>query len=205
MSLDFNTETLINLIAKLPGLCPRSARKIAIHLIRQKDAITTPLVKSLDEIIREVSTCKVCGNIGRKAKLNNEECPLGNKICIDPKRDKTIVCVVEDIEDFWAIEKSNFYKGLYHILGGVISAVDGIRPEHLNIEALLNRIKKGNIKEVILALGATVEGQTTSHSIVESLSELNVEITQLARGIPVGGELHYLDDGTLAAAFKDRR
>ena len=110
MSLDFNTETLINLIAKLPGLGPRSARKIAIHLIRQKDAITTPLVKSLDEIIREVSTCKVCGNIGRKAKLNNEECPLGNKICIDPKRDKTIVCVVEDIEDFWAIEKSNFYK-----------------------------------------------------------------------------------------------
>ena len=205
MSLDFNTETLTNLIAKLPGLGPRSARKIAIHLIRQKDSITVPLVKSLDEVIREVSTCKVCGNIGRKTKNNSKECPLGNKICIDPKRDNTTVCVVEDIEDFWAIEKSNFYKGLYHILGGVISAADGIRPEHLNIDSLLHRIKIGSIKEVILALGATVDGQTTSHSIADSLSGLNVEITQLARGIPMGGELHYLDDGTLAAAFKARR
>jgi len=205
MSLDINTETLINLIARLPGLGPRSARKIAIHLIRKKDTITMPLVESLGEIIREVSTCKVCGNIGRKTKDNSKECPLGDKICTDPKRDKTTVCVVEDIEDFWAIEKSNFYKGLYHILGGVISTVDGIRPEHLNIDALLNRIKQGKIKEVILALGATVDGQTTSHSIVDSLSGLNVKITQLARGIPMGGELHYLDDGTLAAAFKDRR
>ena len=188
-------ERLIQLLAKLPGLGPRSARRAALHLIKRREALLEPLAASLAEAAQRIRPCSTCGNIDT---VN----PCG--ICTDPRRDGGTLCVVEDVSDLWAIERTQSFKGRYHVLGGTLSALDGIGPEDLHIAGLLERTQNG-VKEVILALNATVEGQTTAHYIMDRLAGSGVEVTRLAHGVPVGGELDYLDDGTLTAALRARR
>ena len=188
-------ERLIQLLAKLPGLGPRSARRAALHLIKRREALLEPLAAALVEAARKIRPCSVCGNIDTAD-------PCG--ICTDPRRDGATLCVVEDVSDLWALERTQSFKGRYHVLGGTLSALDGIGPEELNIAGLLERSRHG-VKEVILALNATVEGQTTAHYIMDRLAGTGVEVTRLAHGVPVGGELDYLDDGTLTAALRARR
>ena len=188
-------ERLIQLLAKLPGLGPRSARRAALHLIKRREALLEPLAAALVEAARKIRPCSVCGNIDTAD-------PCG--ICTDPRRDGATLCVVEDVSDLWALERTQSFKGRYHVLGGTLSALDGIGPEELNIAGLLERSRHG-VKEVILALNATVEGQTTAHYIMDRLAGSGVEVTRLAHGVPVGGELDYLDDGTLTAALRARR
>ena len=189
-------ERLIDLLAKLPGLGPRSARRAALHLLKKRDQIMRPLSLALEDAAAKVKTCRVCGNLDTSD-------PCG--VCNDPARDVTTICVVADVGDLWALERSGAYSGQYHVLGGVLSALDGIRPEDLRIGSLISRIGEGGITEIVLALAATVEGQTTSHYLADLLSETGVSITRLAHGVPVGGELDHLDDGTLLAALKARR
>lgn len=189
-------ERLIDLLAKLPGLGPRSARRAALHLLKKRDQIMRPLGLALEDAAAKVKTCRVCGNLDTSD-------PCG--VCNDPARDVTTICVVADVGDLWALERSGAYSGQYHVLGGVLSALDGIRPEDLRIGSLISRIGEGGITEIVLALAATVEGQTTSHYLADLLSETGVSITRLAHGVPVGGELDHLDDGTLLAALKARR
>ena len=189
-------ENLIALLAKLPGLGPRSARRAVLHLIKRRESLAQPLTKALSDAIDNVKTCSVCGNLDTL-----DPCPL----CTDPKRDAGLICVVEDVADLWALERAKVFQGHYHVLGGVLSALDGVGPEDLNIPALIERTGGGEIREVILATSATVDGQTTAHYLSDRLAGAGVEITELAHGVPVGGELDYLDDGTLGAALKDRR
>jgi recombination protein RecR len=189
-------ERLIDLLAKLPGLGPRSARRAALHLLKKRDQIMRPLGLALEDAAAKVKTCRVCGNLDTSD-------PCG--VCNDPARDVTSICVVADVGDLWALERSGAYSGQYHVLGGVLSALDGIRPEDLRIGSLMSRMAEGGITEIVLALAATVEGQTTSHYLADLLSETGVAITRLAHGVPVGGELDHLDDGTLLAALKARR
>ncbi|MDA0307081.1 MAG: recombination mediator RecR [Proteobacteria bacterium] len=189
-------EHLISLLAKLPGLGPRSARRAVLHLIKRRESLAQPLTKAMGDAIATIKTCSTCGNLD-----SHDPCSL----CADERRDKTLICVVEDIADLWALERAVTFKGLYHVLGGTLSALDGVGPEDLNIPALLGRISEGGIGEVILATSATVDGQTTAHYLNDQLSGKGVKVTELAHGVPVGGELDYLDDGTLAAAVKDRR
>ncbi len=189
-------EHLISLLAKLPGLGPRSARRAVLHLIKRRESLAQPLTKAMGDAIATIKTCSTCGNLD-----SHDPCSL----CADERRDKTLICVVEDIADLWALERAVTFKGLYHVLGGTLSALDGVGPDDLNIPALLGRIGEGGIKEVILATSATVDGQTTAHYLNDQLSGKGVKVTELAHGVPVGGELDYLDDGTLAAAVKDRR
>ena len=189
-------ENLIALLAKLPGLGPRSARRAVLHLIKRRESLAQPLTKALSDAIDNVKTCSVCGNLDTL-----DPCPL----CTDPKRDAGLICVVEDVADLWALERAKVFQGRYHVLGGVLSALDGIGPEDLNIPALMERTGGGDIREVILATSATVDGQTTAHYLSDRLAGAGIEITELAHGVPVGGELDYLDDGTLGAALKDRR
>jgi recombination protein RecR len=189
-------ESLVSLLAKLPGLGPRSARRAALHLLKKRDQIMIPLGAALEDAASKVKACRVCGNL--------DTCdPCG--VCQDPARDVSIICVVAEVGDLWALERSAAFSGQYHVLGGVLSALDGVRPEDLRVGALLARIGEGGINEVVLALAATVEGQTTSHYLADALSETGVSITRLAHGVPVGGELDHLDDGTLLAALKARR
>ncbi|MEI7668612.1 MAG: recombination mediator RecR, partial [Pseudomonadota bacterium] len=188
-------DHLITLFSKLPGLGPRSARRIVLHLLRNRENILNPLLGSLTHANDSISECKICGNIDTVNPCN---------ICIDARRDKTRICVVEDIADLWAIERSQMFKGEYHVLGGVLSALDGIGPEQLKIDRLIARANHPEMKEVIIATNATVEGQTTAHYISSKLSHNNLNISRPAQGIPMGGELDYLDDGTLGAAFKAR-
>ena len=188
-------ERLIQLLAKLPGLGPRSARRAALHLMKRREALLEPLAAALAEAAQRIRPCSTCGNIDT---VN----PCG--ICTDPRRDGGTLCVVEDVSDLWAIERTQSFKGRYHVLGGTLSALDGIGPEDLHIVGLLERTQNG-VKEVILALNATVEGQTTAHYIMDRLAGSGVEVTRLAHGVPVGGELDYLDDGTLTAALRARR
>ena len=189
-------ERLIGLLAKLPGLGPRSARRTVLHLIKRRESLGAPLAKAMADAIRNVKTCSTCGNLDTL-----DPCQL----CADPDRDDQVICIVEDVADLWALERAASFKGRYHVLGGTLSALDGVGPDDLNIPGLMGRVAGGAVKEVILATSATVDGQTTAHYLSDRLAETGVQVTQLAHGVPVGGELDYLDDGTLAAALKARR
>jgi recombination protein RecR len=189
-------KNLIKLMSKIPGLGPRSARRSVLSLIKNPEKLMLPLANSLIQVSENIKLCSVCGNIDSDTICG---------ICKDEKRDKNTVCVVEDITDLWALERSSSYKGRYHILGGVLSAIDGINPEDLRIQELLANIRLNNVKEVILATSATLAGQTTSFYIMDLLEGEGIIISRLAQGIPMGGELDYLDDGTIVAALDSRR
>jgi len=189
-------ETLIKLLARLPGLGPRSARRAALHLIKRRESLMEPLAAALQSAAASIRTCTTCGNIDTA-----DPCA----ICRDERRDGGLICVVEEVADLWAMERAAAFKGRYHVLGGTLSALDGIGPEDLNVAGLVRRVEAGGVREVILATNATVDGQTTSHYITDRLAGAGVEVSRLAHGVPVGGELDFLDDGTLAAALKARR
>jgi recombination protein RecR len=186
-------ERLIQLLAKMPGLGPRSARRAALALLKKRDTLLEPLAEALREAADAILTCQVCGNLDTQSPC---------AICSDTRRDSHILCVVEDVADLWALERAGVFRGRYHVLGGALSALDGVTPERLNVVQLLERVKH-DVDEVILAMNATVEGQTTAHYLMDILGD--VKVTRLAHGVPVGGELDYLDEGTLSAAFKARR
>jgi recombination protein RecR len=188
-------EKLIQLLARLPGLGPRSARRAALALLKKKDALMEPLAKAIAEAAALVSVCPVCGNVDTQSPCT---------ICRDSSRDASLLVVVEEVGDLWALERAGATKGRYHVLGGVLSPLDGIGPDDLNIASLSARVREGGVAEVILAMNATVEGQTTAHYITDTLAGTGAKITRLAHGVPVGGELDYLDDGTLSAAMKSR-
>ena len=190
-------DELVKLISKLPGLGPKSAKRIVLKLINNREELIKPMAKTLAEIYKNISRCKICGTL----KTNSIECSYNNCTIIEKKYDK--VCVVESIGDQWSIENSNIYKGYFHILGGTVSSA-GQKKEDLLINSLVERVKKDNIEEVILATSATVEGQTTAYYIKDSLKNSKVKVTKLAQGLPVGGEIESLDDGTLFSAFKNR-
>lgn len=189
-------ERLIQLMAKLPGLGPRSARRAALHLIKRKEPLFAPLTAAMGEVLDRVGVCTNCGNVD-----TCDPCT----VCADPARDRTVICVVEEVGDLWALERADANKGQYHVLGGTLSALDGIGPDDLNIAPLVERAEAEEVKEVILAVNATVDGQTTAHYITDRLEGCAVDVTRLAHGVPVGGELDYLDEGTLAAAMRSRR
>lgn len=189
-------EALIELMAKLPGLGPRSARRVVLHLIRKRESLMEPMARAMAEAAEKVARCSVCGNLD-----STDPCA----VCRNPERDPSVICVVQDVGDLWAMERAGIFKGRYHVLGGVLSAIDGIGPEELMIGRLIERAGAPEVEEVILALSATVDGQTTAHYISDRLEEAGVTISGLAHGLPVGGELDYLDDGTIAAAFRARR
>jgi recombination protein RecR len=186
-------ERLIQLLAKLPGLGPRSARRAALVLLKKRDQLLEPLASAMQDAAAATRNCETCGNLDTTSPC---------AICRDPRRDPHVLCVVEDVADLWALERAGVFRGRYHVLGGALSALDGITPERLNVASLLERVKDG-VEEVILAMNATVEGQTTAHYLMDHLTDRKV--TRLAHGVPVGGELDYLDEGTLNAAFKARR
>ena len=188
-------ERLIQLLAKEPGLGPRSARRAALTLIKKKDQLMGPLAEAMQVAHERVRLCSVCGNAD-----TFDPCT----ICSDPRRDQTILIVVEDVADLWALERASLINALYHVLGGRLSPLDGIGPDDLNIATLVGRVAKGEVKELIIAVNATVEGQTTAHYITDQLVGFDVKVTRLAHGVPVGGELDYLDDGTLSAALRSR-
>jgi len=189
-------EALIQLLAKMPGLGPRSARRAALHLLKRKESLMEPLARALTDAANSVKTCSICHNIDTV-----DPC----RVCTDPKRDHSQICVVEEIGDLWAMDRVLGYRGLYHVLGGTLSALDGIGPEDLDVGALVERARHPGVKEIILATNATVDGQTTAHYIADRLSDADVSVSGLAHGVPVGGELDYLDEGTLAAALKARK
>lgn len=188
-------EELIRLFGKLPGLGPRSARRVVLQLIRKRDTLLEPLANALERARHSIKTCSSCGNLDTL-----DPC----LICADNRRDTGTVCVVEELADLWAIERCNLYKGLYHVLGGTLSALDDRGPAQLNIETLMDKVAQGRVQEVILATNATIEGQTTAHYLTTRLEGTGVKVSRLAQGIPMGGELDYLDDGTLGAALKAR-
>ena len=189
-------ERLIALLAKLPGLGPRSARRAALALLKRREQLLDPLAAALADAKAKVRACGVCGALDSR-----DPCA----VCSDPERDRGLICVVEEVGAMWAMERGGAYKGLYHVLGGLLSALDGVGPENLRIRELLDRTRGGGVVEVILALPATVDGQTTAHYLAERLSASGVSLTMLARGLPVGGELDWLDDGTIAQALRARR
>jgi recombination protein RecR len=183
-------------LAKLPGLGPRSARRAILHLMKRRDSLMLPLADALRVAAEQIKPCAMCGNLD-----TTDPCA----ICADPKRDATSLCVIQDVADIWALERASGFKGRYHVLGGVLSALDGIGPEDLNLDSLIVRASAPEVTEVILAMNATVDGQTTAHYIADRLANSDVRITRLAHGVPVGGELDYLDDGTLAQALRARQ
>jgi recombination protein RecR len=189
-------DRLIQALAKLPGLGPRSARRAALYMLERRETILAPLTEALRSAGESVRTCSVCGNLD-----SVDPCA----ICADPRRDPSLLCVVEDVADLWALERSNTFRGRYHVLGGTLSALDGIGPDDLNIAGLVRRARLPEIREVVLATSLTVDGQTTAHYIVDRLEGCEVAVSALAHGIPLGGELDYMDDGTLSAALKARR
>ena len=189
-------DRLIQLLSKLPGLGPRSARRAALFLLKRRESLMEPLAAALTETAAKVKPCSRCGNLDTA-----DPCAL----CRDPRRDQGLICVVEDVADLWAIERSAAYNGLYHVLGGTLSALDGVGPEDLRIEPLAKRVAESKAREVILALNATVEGQTTAHYVMDRLAATGVHVSRLAHGVPVGGELDYLDEGTLSAALAARK
>jgi recombination protein RecR len=188
-------DRLVQLLAKLPGLGPRSARRAALHLLKRRESLMEPLASALADAAQRIRACSICGNLDTAD-------PCG--ICRDPKRDAGLVCVVEDVADLWAIERSSAYRGRYHVLGGTLSALDGVGPEDLHIDALVRGVTAGGAREVILAMNATVEGQTTAHYIMDRLAGSGTQVSRLAHGVPMGGELDYLDEGTLSAALAAR-
>ncbi|HYD66951.1 recombination mediator RecR [Azospirillum sp.] len=189
-------ERLIQLLGKLPGLGPRSARRAALHLMKRRESLLVPLSEAMALAAEAIRTCEVCGNIDTRTPCT---------VCADPTRDRSTICVVEDAGDLWALERTRSYRGTYHVLGGTLSALQGVGPDDLNIASLVERARDGAVKEVILALNATVDGQTTAHVVTDRLAAADVTVSRLAHGVPVGGELDYLDDGTLTAALKARR
>lgn len=189
-------ETLTQALSRLPGLGPRSARRAVLHLLKKRETALTPLLRALDAVNERLATCGICGNVDTTD-------PCG--ICADTRRDARALCVVEDVPDLWALDRSRLFPGRYHVLGGRLSALEGVRPEDLRIDSLIARIAAGGIDEVVLAMNATLEGQTTAHYIAERIDRFPVRLTQLAHGLPVGGELDYLDEGTLAQALRARR
>jgi recombination protein RecR len=192
-ALGSEIERLIQLLAKLPGLGPRSARRAALALLKKRDTLLEPLAGAMQDAAAAITACETCGNLDTKSPC---------AICADARRDSHVLCVVEDVADLWALERAGVFRGRYHVLGGALSALDGVTPERLNVAALVERVQQG-VDEVILAMNATVEGQTTAHYLMDLLTA--VKVTRLAHGVPVGGELDYLDEGTLSAAFKARR
>ncbi|UAB79693.1 recombination protein RecR [Erythrobacter sp. SCSIO 43205] len=189
-------EALSSVLARLPGLGPRSARRAVLWLVKNRERALPDLLEALDSVSQSLVECEVCGNVDTTN-------PCG--ICADPRRDAKALCVVEDVADVWALDRARLFQGRYHVLGGKLSALDGIGPEDLNIPSLIDRVATGEVDEVVLAMNATLEGQTTAHYLAERLEEHQVRITQLAHGLPVGGELDYLDEGTLAQALRARR
>ena len=189
-------ERLIQLLAKLPGLGPRSARRAVLQLIKKKETLLVPLAAAMADAAEKACICSVCGNVDTQ-----DPCA----ICADRSRDPASICVVEEVGDLWALERAGAHKGRYHVLGGVLSALDGVGPDDLNIGKLVERATNGEVTEIILAMNATVDGQATAHYIMDRLDGTGLSISRLAHGVPVGGELDYLDDGTLAAAMKSRR
>jgi len=188
-------EKLIQLLAKVPGLGPRSARRAALHLIKKKDQLMGPLARAMGEAHDRVIVCSRCGNVD-----TSDPCT----VCTDDRRDQTVIIVVEDVSDLWALERAGAMNAAYHVLGGTLSPLEGVGPDDLNIRGLIDRVAEGGIREVIIAVNATIEGQTTAHYIIDHLAGMDVKITRLAHGVPVGGELDYLDEGTLSAALRAR-
>ncbi|MBL6935455.1 MAG: recombination protein RecR [Alphaproteobacteria bacterium] len=188
-------DKLIGLLARLPGLGPRSARRAALQLLKKRESLLAPLASALTQAAETIRICGECGNLD-----TTDPCA----ICGDPERDQSLICVVEEVADLWAVERSGIYRGRYHVLGGTLSALDGVGPEELKIARLVERASAPQVTEVILATNATVDGQTTAHYVVDRLASCGVEVTRLAHGLPMGGELDYLDDGTLTAALKAR-
>jgi recombination protein RecR len=189
-------EALTQALSRLPGFGPRSARRAVLHLVKRREAALVPLRAALAAVEERLSTCSTCGNVD-----TSDPCA----ICADPRRDARSLCVVEDVSDLWALERSRLFPGRFHVLGGRLSALEGVRPEDLAIEPLVRRVADGSVDEVVLAMNATLEGQTTAHYVAERLEPHPVRLTQLAHGLPVGGELDYLDEGTLAQALRARR
>ena len=189
-------EALANALARLPGLGPRSARRAVLHLMKKREGALQPLLAALTAVSERLSTCSACGNVDTR-----DPCA----ICADPRRDDKSLCVVEEVSDLWALDRSRLFPGRFHVLGGRLSALEGVRPEDLSVEILLRRVEAGGIDEVVLAMNATLEGQTTAHYLAERLERFPIRLTQLAHGLPVGGELDYLDEGTLAQALRARR
>ena len=185
-------EKLIKLMSKLPSLGTRSARRIVLHLIKKRDTALLPLIDAMQGVANNIKTCEICGNFDTSSPCS---------ICSSEKREKNIICVVQDVADLWAMERTGFYHGQYHVLGGVLSALDGVAPEDLNIDSLFTRLEEEPISEIVLALPATIDGQITSHFLVSKLKNSNVKITTLAQGIPVGAELDYMDEGTIQLAL----
>lgn len=188
-------EKLIQLLAKVPGLGPRSARRAALHLIKKKEQLMGPLSQAMGEAHAKVKICSRCGNVD-----TIDPCT----VCEDERRDQSVIIVVEDVADLWALERAGAMNAAYHVLGGTLSPLDGVGPDDLNIAALVDRISEGGVREMIIAVNATVEGQATAHYITDRLAGLDVKVTRLAHGVPVGGELDYLDEGTLSAALRAR-
>jgi len=189
-------EALTQALSRLPGLGPRSARRAVLHLLKKRETALDPLLSALGAVSRNLATCGTCGNVD-----TSDPC----HICADPRRDARSLCVVEEVADLWALDRSRLFPGRFHVLGGRLSALEGVRPEDLRIDKLVARIAAGGIDEVVLAMNATLEGQTTAHYIAERIETYPVRVTQLAHGLPVGGELDYLDEGTLAQALRARR
>jgi recombination protein RecR len=188
-------ERLIQLLARLPGLGPRSARRAALQLIKRREQLMSPLATALQVALDKIQVCRTCGNIDTQSPCT---------VCTDPRRDPAVVVVVADVADLWALERAHAINARYHVLGGTLSPLDGVGPQDLTIDALVTRAHAADVKEIILALNATVDGQTTAHYITDLLADANVTVTRLAHGVPVGGELDYLDEGTLAAAIRSR-
>ena len=189
-------EALAQALARLPGFGPRSARRAVLHLVKRREGALKPLRTALEAVDERLATCSVCGNVDTV-----DPCT----ICADPRRDTRQLCVVEEVADLWALDRSRLFPGKFHVLGGRLSALEGVRPEDLAIDALVGRVEAGGIDEVVLAMNATLEGQTTAHYVAERIERFPVRVTQLAHGLPVGGELDYLDEGTLAQALRARR
>ena len=189
-------EALSQALARLPGLGPRSARRAVLHLMKRRESALEPSLAALQDVAARLSSCSACGNLD-----TSDPCA----ICADQRRDDRLLCVVEEVADLWALDRSRLFPGRFHVLGGRLSALDGVRPEDLSIDALVGRVAAGGIDEVVLAMNATLEGQTTAHYVAERLEKFPIRLTQLAHGLPVGGELDYLDEGTLAQALRARR
>ena len=189
-------DRLVELLAKLPGLGPRSARRAVLHLMKKRETALQPLLDALQNVADKLSVCSTCGNVD-----TSDPC----SICRDPRRDEKMLCVVEEVADLWALDRSRLFPGRYHVLGGRLSALEGVGPADLSIDQLVGRVSKGGIDEVVLAMNATLEGQTTAHYLADRLEAFPIRLSQLAHGLPVGGELDYLDEGTLAQALRARR
>lgn len=189
-------EKLIRLVAKLPALGQRSARRIVLQLLKKRESLFLPLIASMQDVVNNVKTCEICGNYDTESPCS---------ICASNARDNSIICVVQDVADLWAMERGGMFRGKYHILGGVLSALDGVAPEDLNINALLHRLNNPEVKEVILALPATIDGQITTNFLMQKLKPFDVKISTLAQGIPVGAELDYMDEGTIQLALNSRK